>query len=166
MTQNTTTNPAVTFGAGVRRCLLALVPLLGLHFGIPSVQADTLYVSNLDNNTIVSFDTTASPPTPTTFASTGLDHPYFLAFDAAGNLYAANSCKQHDRAVHAGRSGQRLRQYRGLPYGAGVRLGRQPLRGQHGQQHDPKVHARRCGQHLREHCGAQPSRGPGVRRGR
>ena len=36
-------------------------------------RADTLYVSQASNNMIVTYDTTASPPTPTTFASTGLD---------------------------------------------------------------------------------------------
>ena len=40
---------------------------------------------------IVTYDTTASPPTPTTFASTGLNGPVDLAFDSAGNLYASNN---------------------------------------------------------------------------
>jgi sugar lactone lactonase YvrE len=40
---------------------------------------------------IVSYDTTASPPTPTVFASSGLNLPYDLAFDSAGNLYASNT---------------------------------------------------------------------------
>ena len=54
-------------------------------------QADTLYVSQGNNSMIVTYDTTASPPTPTTFARTGLNSPYGLAFDSGGNLYAANN---------------------------------------------------------------------------
>ena len=52
-----------------------------------SARADLLYVSLYDANTIVSYDTTAGSPTPTTFAS-GLNGPNYLAFDSAGNLFA------------------------------------------------------------------------------
>jgi sugar lactone lactonase YvrE len=52
--------------------------------------ADFLYVSQASNNMIVTYDTAATPPTPTTFASTGLDYPVGLAFDSAGNLYASS----------------------------------------------------------------------------
>jgi len=84
-------HPAAMFRTVWRQWLPALTAMLAMYLDIHSVQADMLYVTSLDNNTIVSFDTTANPPTPTTFASTGLNHPYFLAFDASGNLYAANS---------------------------------------------------------------------------
>jgi len=91
MTHSITTRLAAMSGTVARRCLPALAALLGLHLAIAPVRADLLFVGQYSNNTIVSFDTTASLPTPTTFATTGLDQPYFLAFDAAGNLYAANS---------------------------------------------------------------------------
>jgi hypothetical protein len=78
-------------GTPARLWLPTLAALLAMHFGGTAVRAGTLYASNLDANTIQSFDTTANPPTPRTFASTWLDHPYALAFDAAGNLYAANA---------------------------------------------------------------------------
>ena len=101
------------------------------------------------NGSIVTYDTSATTPTPTTFASTGLDNPWpgvrrsgqplrgqhagntiekftpggvgsvfastglnspdGLAFDAAGNLYVGQLWQQHDREVHAGRRRQRLR---------------------------------------------------------
>ena len=91
MTRNNATRPVARLAKVADRWMPALAALLTLHIGRAPVRADLVYVASLDNNTIVSFDTTASPPTPTTFASSGLDHPYFLAFDAAGNLYAANS---------------------------------------------------------------------------
>ena len=75
-----------------RQCGLAsvlAVSLCVLSTGKPA-QADLLYVSQANNNTIVNYDTTASPPTPTTFAGTGLNYPTDLAFDSAGNLYASN----------------------------------------------------------------------------
>jgi sugar lactone lactonase YvrE len=51
-------------------------------------RADTLYVG-LGNQSIVSYDTTTSMPTPTFFASTGApSNAEDLAFDKAGNLYA------------------------------------------------------------------------------
>ena len=48
----------------------------------------SLYVSNVGNNTIEKFD--ASGNDLGTFASSGLNNPYDLAFDFTGNLYAAN----------------------------------------------------------------------------
>jgi len=90
-TYSITRRVAVRFGTVWQKWLTALAAMLAMHLGMPLVQADMLYVSSLDGNTIVTLDTTATPPTPTTFASMGLDHPYFLAFDGAGNLYAANS---------------------------------------------------------------------------
>jgi len=55
-----------------------------------SARADLLYISQQIQNTILTYDTSASPPTPTTFA-TGLNQPSNIAFDLAGNLYVANS---------------------------------------------------------------------------
>ena len=92
MTDRITTRLAAMFGTVARRCLPALAALLGLHLAGTTARADLLYVAvNFPLETaIVSFDTTASPPSPTTFATTGLAGPAFLAFDSAGNLYAAN----------------------------------------------------------------------------
>ena len=70
--------------------LAALATLLAWQGGDAPARADVMYVS-VNNNTIVSYDTAAGVPTPTTFASTGLSGPFGLAFDAAGNLYAANA---------------------------------------------------------------------------
>ena len=66
--------------------------LVALDSTLPAV--DMLYVS-LNNNTIVSYDTTGNDSmtiaaTMTTFASTNLSAPRGLAFDTSGNLYAAN----------------------------------------------------------------------------
>jgi len=52
-------------------------------------HADTLYVSTAFNNTIEMFDS-ATGADLGAFANTGLNCPYGLAFDSAGNLYAAN----------------------------------------------------------------------------
>src|SRR5256885_396341 len=56
---------------------------------VPSSHADTVYVSNQGNNTIVKFD---SGGVGSVFAS-GLSGPEALAFafDGSGNLYAANA---------------------------------------------------------------------------
>ncbi len=64
---------SIALGAGLLLC------------GTPS-RAGQLFVSLNEANTIVSYDTTASTPTPTTFAS-GLNGPNYLAFDSAGNLF-------------------------------------------------------------------------------
>ena len=66
--------------------------LLALAAPLPAV--DILYVT-MNNNTIVSFDTTGNngstiAASVATFASTNLNSPNGLAFDALGNLYAAN----------------------------------------------------------------------------
>ena len=67
--------------------------LLALAAPLPAV--DILYVT-MNNNTIVSFDTTGNngstiAASVATFASTNLNSPNGLAFDALGNLYAANT---------------------------------------------------------------------------
>jgi sugar lactone lactonase YvrE len=51
-------------------------------------RADVLYVSNYSSNTIEKF---TSGGGGSIFANAGLDHPQGLAFDSAGNLYAANA---------------------------------------------------------------------------
>jgi len=65
----------------------SVVSLLATVLTAVCVQADRLYVSLYNDGTIVSYDTTAGSPTPTIFAS-GLNGPNYLAFDAAGNLFA------------------------------------------------------------------------------
>jgi len=63
------------------------IGLAGLLLGAMA-QADVLYVSNVDGNTITAI---ASDGTASTFATNGLNHPVGLAFDRAGNLYVANN---------------------------------------------------------------------------
>ena len=71
---------------------LAMRTLLLLFAGFPAAHAGTLYVSLDGNNTIATYDTNASLPTPTTFVSTGPNsNPVGLAFDSSGNLYTANN---------------------------------------------------------------------------
>jgi hypothetical protein len=68
----------------LRPLLLAAALLLA---GLPAAsRADILYVT-LGNNTIEKITSAGSG---SVFASTGLNNPYGLAFDSAGNLYAAN----------------------------------------------------------------------------
>lgn len=50
-------------------------------------SAETFYVANYYNNTIVTFDSAGNA---SLFASSGLNGPTGLAFDAQGNLYVAN----------------------------------------------------------------------------
>jgi DNA-binding beta-propeller fold protein YncE len=50
-------------------------------------HADTLYVENQGNNTIVKIDSSGNA---SVFASSGLSRPEGLAFDSSGNLYVAN----------------------------------------------------------------------------
>ena len=50
-------------------------------------RAEFLYVANEDSNTIGKFTSSA---VGSVFANTGLNQPFGLAFDSAGNLYAAN----------------------------------------------------------------------------
>src|SRR5437773_12088870 len=66
---------------------LALALFTALFVAAPAC-ADILYVSNYNSNTIVKF---TSGGVGSVFASAGLSGPVGLAFDAAGNLYAANA---------------------------------------------------------------------------
>ena len=54
---------------------------------VPAVPGAQLYVTNRDSNTIQSFTTGG---VGSVFANTGLVSPAGLAFDTAGNLFAAN----------------------------------------------------------------------------
>ena len=67
-------------------CLAALFLMLAAGLTSPC-RASNLFVANGTNNTIEQF-------TPggvgSVFANTGLSAPQGLAFDSAGNLYAAN----------------------------------------------------------------------------
>jgi len=68
---------------------LVLTALAGLVL-ISPVRADTIYVSNENNNTIDKIVTFQNSATVTLFANTGLNKPLALALDNSGNLYAAN----------------------------------------------------------------------------
>ena len=58
-----------------------------------------LYVSNTNNNTIARFTPGGAA---SVFASTGLSRPTGLAFDASGNLYAANGDNTIERFTPGG----------------------------------------------------------------
>jgi len=95
MTFNPPTTPPQFAGSFFRRLSrTACSSLMLLALAAPLPAADMLYVS-LDNDTIVSYDTTgndstAIAATKSTFASTNLKDPRGLAFDTSGNLYAGN----------------------------------------------------------------------------
>src|ERR1017187_1026180 len=62
--------------------------LTAAFFVVPAAgRADTIYVSNMGDNTILKF---TSNGVGSVFASAGLNAPQGLAFDSAGNLYVAN----------------------------------------------------------------------------
>ena len=73
--------------AGLKFLLAA--SFLALILTPVSGDAATIYVSNYGSNTIEKFDSETG--IGSVFASTGLNAPYGLALDGAGNLYAANS---------------------------------------------------------------------------
>jgi sugar lactone lactonase YvrE len=68
---------------------LALFLAAALACSSTTGRADTLYVNLINSNTIVTYNTAATNPTPMTFASTGPSGAVGLAFDKAGNLYTA-----------------------------------------------------------------------------
>ena len=71
---------------------VGLSGLLLLFASVRTTCGDTIYVSLDGNNTIATYDTTATAPTPTTFVSTGPNsNPAGLAFDSSANLYSANT---------------------------------------------------------------------------
>ena len=79
--------PGGSGGTTVRTlCLSALSLMLASGLGTPC-RAGILYVTCDSSNTIEEF-------TPggvgSVFANTGLNNPYGVSFDSAGNLYAAN----------------------------------------------------------------------------
>jgi DNA-binding beta-propeller fold protein YncE len=88
----TTARFAGSFFRRLSRIACSSLMLLALAAPLPA--ADILYVT-LNNNTIVSYDTTGNVgetilATKSTFASTNLNNPRGLAFDTSGNLYAGN----------------------------------------------------------------------------
>jgi DNA-binding beta-propeller fold protein YncE len=72
----------------IKAISLGLVAIAVLFFDSGFAHADTIYVSNRGNNTIMKFD---SSGIGTVFADTGLNWPEGLAFDSSGNLYVANA---------------------------------------------------------------------------
>ena len=138
-----------TFGEQFAMQNLTNLALLALFFGAASARADTIYVSLDSNNTIATFDTTASNPTPKTFVSTGPNsNPTGLAFDSSGNLYSANdltNSQQHDREVHArdwNRS-SRARLEASRARGPRDRLVQQRLCWKRRRQQDLRIHTKR-----------------------
>jgi hypothetical protein len=77
--------------AGKKRCSSAsafwLILGLVLFAGLSTVRADFIYVSNVDSNTILQFDSSGTSAVLTT---NGLNNPTGIAFDRDGNLYVAN----------------------------------------------------------------------------
>src|SRR5438094_304763 len=67
---------------------LAAFALALASLAITTCRADVLYVANSGDNTIEKF---TSGGAGSVFSSSGLNQPYGLAFDSAGNLYAATS---------------------------------------------------------------------------
>ena len=78
-----------------------------------------------------------------------VQRPVGLAFDAAGNLYVANSGDNTVSEVTPAGGGQHLRLRVQRSRRPGLRRRRQPLRRQHRQQHGERGDARGGGQHLR-----------------
>src|ERR1051326_1622166 len=72
----------------MRRFFCGLFACLTLLAIAKPATADLIYVANFSNNTIEKF---TSGGVGSVFANTGLNGPAGLAFDSAGNLYAANS---------------------------------------------------------------------------
>ncbi len=68
---------------------LVFAVLLGLLLSIPCANADTVYLSTANANTIDKFNSSGNGSDFAT-ASSGLNWPLGLAFDGSGNLYVAN----------------------------------------------------------------------------
>jgi hypothetical protein len=82
------TRSARSCTAGTRRH--ALLPRLDTLEDRQLLSTGARLYANVGSS-IVSYDTTATMPTPTTYAGTGMDGPDALVLDAAGKLYVANS---------------------------------------------------------------------------
>jgi len=88
-----TSSKIISLTAILASFLLALAP----------AQADTMYVTNERDNTILKIDASGNA---SVFANSGLSAPEGLAFDSSGTLYVAN---QHDRThASANRARERL----------------------------------------------------------
>ncbi|MGD1019671.1 MAG: PEP-CTERM sorting domain-containing protein [Verrucomicrobiia bacterium] len=74
----------------LRITLFEFVLTLSLSLTHCSIQADTIYLSTFDSNTILKFDSAGNESVFAT-GSSGLNYPYGLAVDSGGNLYVANS---------------------------------------------------------------------------
>lgn len=68
-------------------CLTALLGAFLALSARTTQAASTLYVADIGDDKITQF---TSGGVGSVFASTGLNNPYGLAFDGAGNLYVAN----------------------------------------------------------------------------
>jgi sugar lactone lactonase YvrE len=71
----------------VRRLSLATLTIVALLLPAAAARADNIFVANGGNNTIEEF---TAGGVGTVYASTGLNNPNGLAFDAAGNLFVGN----------------------------------------------------------------------------
>ena len=118
----------------MRLQLRLLVAAMAMIFGIAGQSAravDLLYVT-LVNNTIVRYDTTGNDGTviaasAAVFASSNLNSPFGLAFDASGNLYAANAfdntiSKFNSAGGYLGNIATNLNAPRGLAFDASGNL--------------------------------------------
>ncbi|MBV8132242.1 MAG: NHL repeat-containing protein [Alphaproteobacteria bacterium] len=77
----------------IRKLLFVVVVLTGVHLGAVGSAGDVLFVTNSATDTgdtpnVTKFDARGKP---TIFATVGIGNPTGLAFDAAGDLYVANT---------------------------------------------------------------------------
>ena len=102
---------------------------LNLPYALAFDSSGNLYVANYGSNTVSKF---APGSTTASTTLTGLNEPNALAFDSSGNLYVANG-EQYGERVRTGEHHAECH-----AHGAersrcpGVRLPRQPVRGQLG----------------------------------
>ena len=108
-------------------------------------SSGNLYVANDSGSTVSKFAPGATTPTATL---TGLTSPDALAFDASGNLYVANDANTGTVSEFTPGATTPTATFTGLsrPAGSGLRLQRQPLRGQLRHRYGEQVRSgeRRC----------------------
>jgi len=68
----------------------SLIVAAAIVGSVGHARADLLYVSADVPNAVVTYDTAAVAPTPTTFATLGSYIPYGLAFGSSGDLFLSS----------------------------------------------------------------------------